>query len=438
MDAPPRHPAPPADAAVATAPASAEGGDSRLRWLWAALALVGIAEWTQAVATFLGHDRLRWFSQDFPALYAAARLVADGAGAGVYDTRTIAAAELAAAGRPVGGSGVLAYFNPPFFALLLSPLSELSLTDAYRAWTVLSVGLVVVDAWLIWLIADGMRRSSRAAVVLAFLTLFPLTYGLQVGQFSLILVTSWAAAFVLLRRGRTRSAGIALAPLLIKPELLLPIAAYLFWKRQWGVFATLAPITGIALAVSLWVIGPGNALTYPAYLLDSTTWSANGTATNVMFGWNGIVAMLWDPAQVRFALLIAAALSAATLVGLTRAWRGRLDLRSDRFIVQWALLTVATLLVDPHLYLQDTIILAPAAAALLALTPEAARGRVAVAMLAGWALLGFGVFPNEHLGVNAFGLYLAAAALALALRPRLFLAPRPERIPRAEAHLAAA
>ncbi len=424
MEPPRRRPATPPDAAVAVVPQR----DGRLRWLWAVLALAGIAEWAQAAATFLGHDRFRWFSQDFPALYAAARLVAEGAGAGVYDTRTIAAAELAAAGRPVGGTGVLAYFNPPFFAFILSPLSALSLTDAYRVWTLLSVGLVAVDAWLIWLIADGMRRSSRAALVLAFLTLFPLTYGLQVGQFSPILVTSWAAAFLLLRRGRPRSAGIALAPLLIKPELLLPVSAYLLWKRQWGVFSTLVPAAAVAVAVSLWVIGPGNALSYPAYLLHSTTWTADGVATNVMLGWNGIIAMRWDPALIPTARLAVAALGIVTLAGVAVACRGPLDLRSDRFAVQWALLTVATLLVDPHLYLQDTIILAPAAAALLAVAPAAARGRVAVALLAGWALLGLGVFPNEHLGINAFGLYLAAGALALVLWLRIFVDAPPEQV----------
>jgi hypothetical protein len=36
-------------------------------------------------------------------------------------------------------------------------------------------------------------------------------------------------------------------------------------------------------------------------------------------------------------------------------------------------------------------------------------------MLAGWVMLGLGIYPNEHLGVNLFGLYLAASGVALLL-----------------------
>ena len=86
------------------------------------LVAVGIAEWLQAAFTFAGDHRLIWFHQDFPALYAAGRLVLDGAGDRLYDTPSIAAAEVAAAGEPVGATGVLGYFNPPFFAGLMAPL----------------------------------------------------------------------------------------------------------------------------------------------------------------------------------------------------------------------------------------------------------------------------------------------------------------------------
>ena len=64
---------------------------------------------------------------------------------------------------------------------------------------------------------------------------------LQLGQFSMILLVSWLSSYVLLRDGRDRAAGVALAPLLIKPELLLPVAALLLWKRRSGAFATLLP-----------------------------------------------------------------------------------------------------------------------------------------------------------------------------------------------------
>src|SRR5205807_8890974 len=139
------------------------------------------------------------------------------------DTPSIAAAEMAAAGQPVGATGVLGYFNPPFFALLMAPLSRLSLDDAYRVWTAASLGLMLVDALLLWWIARDLSRGSRCAFVLGFVTMFPLTYGLQIGQFSLILLPSWASAYLLLKSRHSAWAGVPLAPLLTKPDLLVPV-----------------------------------------------------------------------------------------------------------------------------------------------------------------------------------------------------------------------
>ena len=158
------------------------------------------------------------------------------------------------------------------------------------------------------------------------------------------------------------------------------------------------------------------ALAYPSYLLDSTRWSGEGVASNVMFDWNGIAAMVWErPAASPAGLIVVAGLSALTLVGVARWWRGPLDVRSPRFAAQWLLLTIATVLVDPHLYLQDTVLVAPAAAALLAATCAHRRAAVGAVVLAGWAALGLGIYPNEHLHVNAFGIYLVAVLIAVAL-----------------------
>ena len=250
-------------------------------------------------------------------------------------------------------------------------------------------------------------------LTLAFVTLYPVSYGLQLGQFSLVLATSWAGAYLLLRSGRDAWAGLALTPLLIKPELLVPVALYLAWKQRWRTIATLLPAAAVAIAVSVAVTGVPAALAYPGYLLDSTRWSDSGVTTSGMFNWSGIVAMKWDPAEFPLALAAVAALIAATLAALAYSSRGEALPRSERYARQWLLLTLATVLVDPHLYLQDTILVAPAAVAVLGAAPPAHRARVSAVMLGGWALLALGIYPNEHLHVDAFALYMAAAGVAV-------------------------
>jgi hypothetical protein len=400
------------------------------RWMVAvciAFTVAGCYEWLATGFAFFGTERLLWFHQDFPALYTAAHMVAHGSGRLLYDVAAVGAEELRLAGHPVGGTGTLAYFNPPFFAALLAPLSMLGMESAFRAWTLLGLALLAVDVWLLWRTAPRLSRRERALLTLAFLTLYPVSYGLQLGQFSLVLVTSWAGAYLLLRSERDALAGLALTPLLIKPELLLPVALYLGWKRRWRVFATLLPAAIAAVAVSVAVTGVPAALRYPRYLLESTRWSDSGVTTSGMFNWSGIVAMKWDPAEFPLALVAVGALIAATLALVAFASREDAPPRSERFALQWMLLTLATVLVDPHLYLQDTALVAPAAVAVLGVTRAERRPRVLAVILGGWALLALGIIPNERLHIDAFALYMAACGGALLVwerRRRLAGVPR--------------
>ncbi len=224
-----------------------------------AFVVAGCYEWLATGFAFFGSERLLWFHQDFPALYTAAHMVAHGGGRLLYDTATVGAEELRLAGHPVGGTGTLAYFNPPFFAALLAPLSMLGMESAFQVWTLLGLALLATDVGLLWCIAPQLSRRERALMTLAFVTLYPVSYGLQLGQFSLVLATSWAGAYLLLRSGRDARAGLALAPLLIKPELLVPVALYVAWKRRWRVFATLLPAAVLAVVISVMVTGVAGA-----------------------------------------------------------------------------------------------------------------------------------------------------------------------------------
>ncbi|MGH2634310.1 MAG: hypothetical protein ACRDG3_12935, partial [Tepidiformaceae bacterium] len=103
------------------------------------LLAVGSGPWREVVYDFFGRTNPFWVREDFTAFYAAGHVVGSGLGAHLYDAETMRAAEHAAAGRQVGGSGLLMYFNPPFFALLYWPLTHVSLQQAYQIWMVFSV-----------------------------------------------------------------------------------------------------------------------------------------------------------------------------------------------------------------------------------------------------------------------------------------------------------
>ena len=145
-----------------------------------------------------------------------------------------------------------------------------------------------------------------------------------------------------------------------------------------------------------------------------------------MFGWNGIVAMVHDRPGAVESYVAFAALAAATCVLVMSACRPGQEERANGFARTWLLLTIATILLDPHFYLQDTILLAPPAIAVVAGVRPHIRPPLAAGYLAGWALLAFGTFPNQHLHVNAFGLYLVVACVVLAAR--MHARPAAERL----------
>ena len=392
-----------------------------------ALVMAGTAPWVLfARDLFLSRN---WISGDFVAFFAAARLVANGTGSQLYQLASVAAVERDAVGHGVGGSGVLPYFNPPFFAWLLGPLAGLSLQGAYRVWSLFSLAWLALDAWLLWKIASPLSREWKRVLVVAFLVSLPVTFGLRQGQFSLILEGSWSAAFLLLRSRRMGWAGVALSPVLIKPELLIPIVCLFIWKREWRVLSALSMCALAAVALSIVTVGLTSARGYPGFLLDSTTWSTNGNTPALMFGWNGLLAAS-APMGVALRQGCAAALGVASLGLASYAW-GSSGVGPGRcFGERWLVLTLATMLIDQHFYFQDTVLLVPGIVAVLAYGRPGERLWLAGVAGAAWLVALLATYPNETWHVDLLAALAVLALIALASRHSLRIRRLRQRRPR--------
>lgn len=374
----------------------------------------GAGPWFEAIADFFGKRDPFWVREDFTAFYAAGKMVNEGMVGHLYHTEWIAWVERGAAGGPVGGTGMLPYFNPPFFALLFSPIAHLSLQQAYQVWNLFCAGLLVVNCLFIWKLSRPLGTPWRVVVLAGYLSLYPLLFGLRLGQFSLILQLSVAGAFLALRDGRDRLAGLSLALLLIKPELLIPFALYAAIKRRWRVFDVLIPLTTAAVVVSIAMIGWHEALKYPGYLMESTTVNGAGVAPDLMINWPGIIATSFGNGGSIVRPLLGALLGIASIGAvLWLSIRGREV--PGRFALEWFALVLATMLADPHFYLQDTIIAAPAAIAALAAIREPERVVAGVLLAICWGIQRLALYPNQEMGVNLFAISVViifAATLA--------------------------
>lgn len=379
--------------------------------LFLAFATLSVSmSWAQVAAVFLGRRDL-WDAGDFATLYAAAQLVATGQAHGLYDLDVLSPVRMGYTDVP--GADRIAYLNPPFFAAALAPLSWFSFGRAYQIWTGVSVAFVAATAWLIWPTTPTLSRWQRAALILGLVTAYPLALALRLGQFSTILMLSWAAAYALLRTGRERAAGAALSLLLIKPELLIPVAAFLWWKRRYAVLSTLLPLTAIAVLASLAIVGPTGVVEYPVFVVENARRSENGTMTTFMFGWNGWFGALLGKEQPLRATLISLPFVAATITGAILAWRGPLWTDGDQFPRKWLALTLATVLVDPNLFLQDTVIIVPAVYAAIGTSSGRTQRILTGALVLGWIAAGFGLSPGSKWHFNLLSTELIVGLIAL-------------------------
>src|SRR5205823_12505933 len=88
------------------------------------------------------------------------------------------------------------------------------------------------------------------------------------------------------------------------------------------------------------------------------------------------------------------------------------------FPLHWLLLTFATVITDPNMFLQDTVILGPA---VVAFTASQSETRIAWAARLGtldWMVLCLGYYPIWLLGVNPTPFYLGVRFLMIGSEAR--------------------
>jgi len=176
-------------------------------------------------------------------------------------------------------SWVVAYIYPPFFALLLAPLTSLGLVAAARIWLLVVHAAFLVALALILRIHPELSRSARRLFLVASFTFMPVYLNLkfqQVATLWLLLLTAtlWAA----LRR-RAGLAGVfiaAAASLKVSPIFLIPLFARL---GRWRI-AVLGSVTLVGVTVVSMLAAPGSwqffTVVLPRIGLGTANWD-NGS-----------------------------------------------------------------------------------------------------------------------------------------------------------------
>jgi alpha-1,2-mannosyltransferase len=228
--------------------------------LWGGLLLIGFDIYA-AVVTYIPEFRVR---NDFRLIYGAALTGIHHGYGHLYD--------LTAQKSAVEGLGAGFYWspflNPPPLAWLGTPFTILPFNAALVLWTLLLLGALVLT-W--YLVAPG-GRLTKAAYLALWLGLFPVAFGVMVGQPVALVAAAVAACWWLSQRNRTVLAGLALTVIALKPQIAILVPLCLLASGHARTFGTWLVATAVLALVALAMLGPDGLARYREALAVASQW----------------------------------------------------------------------------------------------------------------------------------------------------------------------
>lgn len=228
--------------------------------LWGGLLLIGFDIYV-AVATYIPGYRVR---DDFRLIYGAALTGLRHGYGHLYD--------LAAQREVVQGLGSGFYWspflNPPPLVWLATPFTALPFDVAIVIWTVLLLGAVV----LAWYLAAPGGRLARLAHLALWLGLFPVAFGLMVGQPVALVAAAVAACWWLSERKHAMLAGFALSLIALKPQVALLVPVCLLASGHARIFGAWLAASLLMGLVALALLGPDGLARYRDVLALAAQW----------------------------------------------------------------------------------------------------------------------------------------------------------------------
>ena len=282
--------------------------------LWGGILLIAFDVYA-AVVTYVPQYAVR---NDFRLMYGAAVDTLHNGYGHLYDL----AAQKAAVEGLGPGFYWSAFLNPPPLVWLVTPLTALPFNVAIVLWSLVIFGALALT-W--YLVAPG-SALTRVAFGAMWLGLFPVAFGLMVGQPVALVAVAVAGCWWLAERDRPVLAGLVLSLVAVKPQLALFVPLCLVVAGHARVFGGWLLASLLIALVSLALLGHDGLLRYRDALALASGWSiTRGYAVSGLIGTGpqlylaqalalgGAVAAAWRWRHTGTAVPIAAGITASLL-----------------------------------------------------------------------------------------------------------------------------
>ncbi|MCL4369938.1 MAG: DUF2029 domain-containing protein [Chloroflexi bacterium] len=356
---------------------------------------------------------------DFLPFRTGASLIREGAGPALYDmgvqqafqhrflngVTTLEAARVANWLDP--------YHNPPPLALLLVPLTWLSIPSGYLLWW--GVSLIAFLA----AIALPLRGSPHARTCTGLMLTFgAVADNLVWGQVDALFLLALSLGLLAMTRKRPFLGGALLGFLWLKPQYAVLFPIVFLVKGRWRELSGMAVAGVVVAGLSLALVGLEGVLRYLELLRRIGAFYppvSSMILPEIMVNWRGLLMNLWPGLPGAMGSILVMVLGAGTALISLLAWRGEWNPSSPCFARQVLVTILATLIAIPHSHFHGLVLLlAPVGLAV-------ARPMSGTALSSSWRpllvvgyLLAFILSPFEHQRWLTVPFFLTAMVILVA------------------------
>ena len=157
------------------------------------------------------------------------------------------------------------FISPPPLAWLVTPLLALPFNIALVIWTLALLAALV----LAWHLLAPPGRLTRAAHLALLLGLFPVAFGVMVGQPGALVAAVVAASWWLMRQERPVLAGLVLSLIVVKPQLALLVPLCVLASGRAKTFGSWLAASIFIGLIALAMLGSEGVARYLAVLADT-------------------------------------------------------------------------------------------------------------------------------------------------------------------------
>jgi hypothetical protein len=328
-------------------------------YLFAVLVIINITQIIINAGIWLMAGRQGLFiTADFTNYYTGFKMVMNGDGSRLYDLGLQASYQQKILGNIIFSGGLLPYVNPPFIAVLFSPLALIPISTAFYVWMIGELGLLI---WLIILINklfEHWAKQERLILIVVILAFWPLTITFMQWQFSLFLLISVLQTYRALRLSKPFAAGFWLSLLIIKPQTLPLIGLMSLNKRFWRVaLATAFSCLSIVILSSA-LLGASTWLHYIQVLQTMmNNFGKMGFFSNFQYTFRGILTNILGYSQANTINMIGIGVFIGGAVIVWLLWLNGPAPDSERFKLYFTFTILLSTFLSLHLYPHDDLIL---------------------------------------------------------------------------------